>query len=295
MISVIVPHFNQEAHLRTCLERLTAQTGRTGRCEIIVVDNGSRRLPEEVVRDFPGVMLLSEKTPGPGPARNRGIEAAQGDILAFIDADCHADSGWLAAIEAAFGAKDRPIIGGDVRLGYLDPAHPRFHEPYEAIYSFRNEMHIAEGYSGTGNLAVRAEVQRDVGPFAGIGVAEDRDWGMRARKLGYVTTYVPAMIVYHPARNAFSELTGKWDRHIAHDYSEKANGIAGKAKWVLRAVAMLGSPVAELRTIATSPRLDGPGQRLKALACLTLIRGYRSYMMLRTMIAGVPKSDWSRG
>ena len=82
-----------------------------------------------------------------------------------------------------------------------------------------------------------------------------------------------------------------------HDASGRAIGILykGKAKWVLRAVAMLGSPVAELRTIATSPRLDGPGQRLKALACLTLIRGYRSYMMLRTMIAGVPKSDWSRG
>ena len=117
MISVVIPHFNQEDHLRTCLARLHSQQGCTAKVEILVVDNGSRRSPEAVTAAFPGVRLLSETTPGPGPARNLGASAARGDVLAFIDADCHADPGWLAVIEIAFADSTTQIIGGDVGAG----------------------------------------------------------------------------------------------------------------------------------------------------------------------------------
>ena len=296
LISVVIPHFNQEGHLRTCLERLQAQMGCTADVEIIVVDNGSRKMPDAVCAAFPAVRLLSENTPGPGPARNRGAGVAQGDILAFIDADCHADPGWLAAIEAAFADPATQIIGGDVRVGYAVPGRPSFIEPYEAIYSYRNHEHIAEGFSGTGNLATRPEILRHVGPFAGIGIAEDRDWGLRAGGLGYTTRYVAAMIVYHPARASLSELTRKWDRHIAHDYRDRAQTRTGTAKWILKALVMLASPLAEIPTILTSPRISGGRERLLALSCLCLIRGYRSYAMCRAMMTGKigARSDWER-
>src|SRR5262245_33971788 len=102
LISVIIPHLNQEDYLRIGLEALHAQRGVTRDVEIIVVDNGSARLPEAVCSAWPHVRLVSEPVPGPGPARNRGIRDARGDILAFIDADCRADPRWLAEIEAAF-------------------------------------------------------------------------------------------------------------------------------------------------------------------------------------------------
>lgn len=283
-ISVIIPHFNQEDFLRTCLERLRVQQGCTAETEIIVVDNASQRLPAAVCAEFPGVRLLREATPGPGPARNTGAAAATGDVLAFIDADCHADPGWLAAIEGRFRDPATQIIGGDVRVGYADPARPTFLEPYEAIYSYRNEEHIAEGFSGTGNLATRPDILRHVGPFAGIGVAEDRDWGLRAGGLGYTITYVPAMIVYHPARKTFAELTRKWDRHIAHDYSERAATLRGRAGWLARTVAMAGSPVIEIPRIVTSGRVAGWRDRASAFACLCAIRLYRSQAMLGVMI-----------
>src|SRR5262249_17992497 len=118
LISVIIPHLNQEDYLRVGLEALHAQVGCKAAIEIIVVDNGSLRLPEDVCFSWPDVQLVSEPTPGPGPARNRGILAARGDVLAFIDADCRADPGWLAAIEAAFADGKTQIIGGDVRVAY---------------------------------------------------------------------------------------------------------------------------------------------------------------------------------
>ena len=288
-ISVIIPHFNQEEHLQQCLARLHAQQGCTAQIEIIVADNGSQRMPEAVCAAFPEVLLLREGAPGPGPARNTGAAAATGDVLAFIDADCHADPGWLAVIEERFSAPSTQIIGGDVRVGYADPARPTFLEPYEAIYSYRNHAHIAEGFSGTGNLATRPEILRHVGPFGGIDIAEDRDWGLRAGALGYRIDYVPSMIVYHPARKTFRELARKWDRHIAHDYTERAGTILGKARWLLRAWAMVGSPVIEAPKILRSERVSGWWERGMAFACLCAIRFYRSKTMVRMLV-----SDGSR-
>jgi GT2 family glycosyltransferase len=214
----------------------------TSKIEIIVVDNGSARLPSTVCSAWADVRLVSESIPGPGPARNRGIREARGDILAFIDADCRADPGWLAAIEAAFANRRTRIIAGDVQVSYENPSQPTFLEPYESIYSYRNSEHIAEGFSGTGNLAMLPSVVAEIGSFAGIEVAEDRDWGLRACAAGYAIRYVPEMIVFHPARKTFAELTGKWDRHIGYDYKRIRPRRLGALRWLVRADIALLAP-----------------------------------------------------
>ena len=83
LISVIIPHLNQEDHLRVGLEALHAQHGITSDVEIIVVDNGSARLPETICSAWPDVQLVSESIPWPwtgaqpwnprGPRRDTGI------------------------------------------------------------------------------------------------------------------------------------------------------------------------------------------------------------------------------
>ncbi|RFC63970.1 MULTISPECIES: glycosyltransferase [Mesorhizobium] len=297
LISVVVPHLNQPEFLETGLAALHAQEGVTSEIEIIVVDNGSRQLPESICAKWDNVRLTSEPTPGPGPARNRGVALARGELLAFIDADCKAHPGWLSAIEKEFADPECTIIGGDVRVGYVDPSSPSFLEPYESIYSYRNNEHIADGFSGTGNLAARASVVKEVGPFAGIAIAEDRDWGLRAGKLGFKIRYIPDMIVYHPARKTFEELTRKWDRHIAHDYEWMRSRPLGGLKWLLRAIAVAGSPALELRTVLTSNRVSGAYERLLAMLCLARIRLYRGQRMLSLFFEGNSHSvsgAWNR-
>jgi glycosyltransferase involved in cell wall biosynthesis len=284
LISVIIPHLNQEDYLRIGLEALCTQRGIKSEVEIIVVDNGSARLPDRICSSWPDVRLVSETIPGPGPARNRGIREARGEILAFIDADCRADHGWLAAIETALTDEKTQIIGGDVRVGYEDPSRPTFLEPYESIYSYRNNEHIAEGFSGTGNLATLRSVLARVGPFAGIEVAEDRDWGLRAGAAGYAIRYVPEMIVFHPARKTFADLKRKWDRHIAHDYERIRSRRLGALRWLARAIAIAGSPLFELKTVLSSTRVSGPYQRILALLCLVAIRLYRSGRMVGVLL-----------
>ena len=122
VISVVIPHLNQPHLLVRCLASLAENTLQPG--EIIVVDNGSEVMPEVPAH----VTLLREETPGPGPARNLGVAHAKGDVLAFIDADCLARFDWLEEAARAIARAD--VLGGDVRIGYVDPARLTVLEAY---------------------------------------------------------------------------------------------------------------------------------------------------------------------
>lgn len=295
-ISVVIPHLNQPEALARCLDSLAA--GRRRPDEVLVVDNGSAALPRAVC-DRPGVRLLQEAEPGPGPARNRGIRAAAGDAVAFIDADCLADPDWLAAAEAALADPAAEILGGDVRIALRDPARLTALEAYESEYAYRMDRYIArEGFTGTGNLVVRRAVLAAVGPFGGLSVAEDRDWGQRATRAGHAIRFVPGMRVYHPARDSFAGIFAKWDRQIAHDYARARTLRHGRLRWAVKSLAMLPSPVAEIPRILASDRIEGTRNRLLALAALARVRWYRAWRMAR-LLAGADAEAlarrWNRG
>jgi glycosyltransferase involved in cell wall biosynthesis len=300
IISVVIPHLNQAEFLRCCLESLARQTVDLGRVEIIVVDNGSDQPPVDICAAFSGVRLVEEPTPGPGPARNLGVNLSCGAILAFIDADCTADTEWLGVIEARLGhASGAMVIGGDVRIARRDPQRATMLEAYESIYAYRQEEYITrQHFSGTGNLAMRRQAYDAVGPFCGIERAEDRDWGQRAARLGFTIAYVPEMIVHHPARRTFEELCVKWDRHISHDFETSAPGLAGSLRWLGLAAAVAASPLFEARRILTSRRVSTPGERVSAAVALIKIRLYRAGRMLFALIGDrrVRSSrEWNRG
>lgn len=286
---MVIPHLNQPEMLERCLKSLADNTRAPD--EIIVVDNGSEGLPHVA----PHVTLLQEKTPGPGPARNLGVAHATGNVLAFIDADCLARFNWLEEAEKAIETAE--ILGGDVRIGYANPRHLTVLEAYESIYAYQMKRYIAEeGFTGTGNLVVRRDVLSEVGPFAGLSVAEDKDWGQRATRMGHRITYVPQMRIYHPARRTFFELYAKWDRQLAHEYG-MTDGLAGKFKWVAKTAAMALSPFIEIPRIAASDRVPDNLARFKAFAGLCRIRLYRAGRMVDLILRGRPErlsAKWNR-
>ena len=295
-ISVVIPHLNQPEMLARCLASLVA--GQRQPDEIIVVDNGSAALPQALCDAIPGARLLQEPQPGPGPARNLGVKAAMGEVLAFLDADCLADPAWLAEAATALTDPQAMILGGDVRIACADPARLTMLEAYESIYAYRMDRYIArDGFTGTGNLVVRRSVLDAVGPFAGIDVAEDRDWGQRATAKGYRIRYVAQMKVYHPARQRFAELRQKWDRHMAHDFIPARRSRAGRVKWVVKTLAMAVSPIAELPRILLSDRISGFRARALALIGLVGIRFYRMAQMAWLLAGGDPEQlagRWNR-
>jgi glycosyltransferase involved in cell wall biosynthesis len=152
-ISVVIPHLNQPDALANCLETICNQTMPRSDYDVIVVDNGSAHLPQAICKRF-NARLLQETEPGPGPARNTGIAAATTDLLAFIDADCLADTKWLASAYEGLSSQTAQIVGGDVRIAYGDPNNLTALESYESVFGYRQKLYIERmGFSGTGSLA----------------------------------------------------------------------------------------------------------------------------------------------
>jgi glycosyltransferase involved in cell wall biosynthesis len=87
LVSVIIPVYNYERYLAEAIESAVSQTHQ--HLEVIVVDDGSTDQSGEVARSFAGrgVVYCHQVHAGIGPARNKGIELAQGDYVAFLDAD----------------------------------------------------------------------------------------------------------------------------------------------------------------------------------------------------------------
>ena len=293
--SIIIPHLNQPDALIRCLTSLERQDFEGGAVEIIVVDNGSRQPLDAVAKQFPGVRFLAQSAPGPGLARNVGVAAASADILLFIDADCRAHPQWISSAVKALTSAE--VIGGDVQIDIVDPARLTAVEGYESVFAYRQSLYIArEGFSGTGNLGMTRRIFDAVGPFGGIGIAEDRDWGQRARQLGHITRYVPEMIVYHPARKSFDELAEKWRRHVAHDLAKHRSSGGSALGWRLRALAMIASILPHGLSVLRSPRLTGFGNRLSAIGLLVRIRWFRCAEMLRQVstTGDGAASGWNR-
>lgn len=281
-ISVIVPHLNQPGALKTCLATLEAQSIPRGSFEIIVVDNGSATLPTDVIAQYPGVRLLREAQPGPGPARNTGVAAASGEVLAFIDADCRAHPDWLSSVwRSLHSFPPGTVLGGDVRIWQGAKPHLDAIAAYESVFAYRFKLYIErDGYCGTGNMAMFRRDFHSVGPFAGIDVAEDMEWGQRAQRAGLRFRYVPEMIVFHPARSSLQELYLKWDRHVLHYRNMTASRPAWRLRWIAQALLVLASPAAGVITVLTSDRLHGIGACTKAIAVMCAVRIHRTITML---------------
>lgn len=288
MISVIIPHLNDPG-LEACLLSLDAQEGYSGAWEILVVDNGSVEPPQALCDRFERVRLLHEPLQGPGPARNKGVAEAKGEILAFTDADCRVAANWLTEIAAGMSDPSTTVLGGAVNVAYDNPQHPRFTEPYERVYSFRNDEHIAQGYSASANMAVRAEVFDKTGGFGGRDIAEDQEWGLRASRMGNPPKYRASMIVHNSSRKDFAALKRKWTRHIIHDY----NAMTSSKAWIFRALSLVASPLLELQLVITSPKISGLKERFLCFCCLCCVRAYRSWTMIAIMLRGEMEIQWN--
>ena len=296
LISVIIPHLNQPERFWKLASAVSeSRTLERSSFEVIVVDNGSTLPPTAVIERYPATLLFQELKPGPGLARNRGAGAASADILAFIDADCRAHRDWLrSALRALQISPERTILGGDVQIWRESKTAITALEAYESVFAYRFKLYIEQhGFSGTGNLVVRHTDFDDVGPFCGIEVAEDIDWGRRARAAGYNFRYVPEMVVFHPARQSLRQLLVKWDRHIQHAVNTGGKNPMWRVGWVFRALTILISPVVDWTKVAASDRLDGEFARIKAIYILILIRSYRAYKMVSLLLSN-KRVVWNR-
>ena len=204
-VSVIIPVYNDQTGIESCLEALSTQTYPKDRYEIIVVDNNSSPAIKlgPVFSRIARLIICS--TPGSYAARNAGIAAARGEALAFTDADCKPDKNWISAgIAALIAEKEKCIIGGEVVLSLSE--NPTTVERYQCLMGFMQRENIQDrGFGATANLFVTRKQIELIGGFdESLLSGGDREWCWRAAKFGFLVRYTPEVIVYTMPRTSLS-------------------------------------------------------------------------------------------
>jgi GT2 family glycosyltransferase len=273
-VSVIVPHYRDLGGLALCLAALDRQSYPKDKLDVIVADNAS---PEgaaavaEVIADRARLVVVSEK--GAGPARNGGVAASIGEVLAFIDSDCVAEPSWIEAGVKALESFD--FVGGRVKVLVADPERITPVEAFERVFAFDFKTYIErKHFTGAGNLLCPRVLFDRVGGFK-TGVSEDVEWSRRAQTLGFSLGYAPLAIVGHPARRSWAELLAKWKRINAETYGLSAGRPGGRLRWFLRTLLLPASAVIHALKVIGSPELSSARERLGAIGVLFRIRLWR--------------------
>lgn len=195
-VTVIIPTHGRPASLRRCLEALRAQDWPADRYAIHVVHNWSDDGTEAVVAKATAagpvaVRYTRRQGRGPAPSRHHGGMSAEGDILAFIDDDCEATPGWIAAGVAGFG----PGVGLVQGCTVPNPAHAR-HLLEKTVnvpgpspfFETCNIFYRREAFCAAGGFE---------GPFADLFYGEDTDLGRRVLKSGWRAAFAEGALVHH--------------------------------------------------------------------------------------------------
>lgn len=115
-VSVVIPLYNKELHIKRTINSVLAQ--KIQDFEIIVIDDGSTDKSSQVVRDFtdPRIRLIQQENAGVSAARNKGIEEAKADLIAFLDAD---DEWYPSFLETVFRLREKYPEAGVYATAYL--------------------------------------------------------------------------------------------------------------------------------------------------------------------------------
>jgi glycosyltransferase involved in cell wall biosynthesis len=189
-VSVLMPAFNAERYLPEAIESVLAQSQEP--FELIVLDDGSSDGTGEAASAFgDSIRYQRQENEGIGPARNRCIELARGDYVAFLDADDRWEPRKLERQLAAMRSGSRPdLVFGHVRQ-FVSPELPA-----EARTRIACPTEAQPGYLLSAMLAPRAVFDR-VGPFAtDLHVGEFVDWMARARDLGLRELMLDATVLW---------------------------------------------------------------------------------------------------
>jgi glycosyltransferase involved in cell wall biosynthesis len=199
--SVIVPFLNEEKYIAQCINSLLDQDFNRTEYELIFVDNGSTDGSNAIASKFKEILLLHEERRNVYVARNKALEVAKGEIIAFTDADCVVCPDWLTQIYQGMRKSSADIVMGEIFFGKDISFALRAIENYlnartEYILS-RNYAKYHYGY--TNNMAMKALIFKELGGFKEWPVPGDTEIIHRCltRYPGVNIAYLKDMKVIH--------------------------------------------------------------------------------------------------
>ena len=209
-ISLIISSRNRAYGLMNCLDAVSAAAREASylRLELVFVDNGSTDETSEVFHKWASTALIHtnliyEPTPGLAVARNAGMTAANGRILAFTDDDCELFPDYFSIVAAAFAEDKEPVMrGGRIELGDARDLPVTIKTELEPAV-LTSELH-AGGFIHGANMVLPHAIIERIGLFdARFGAGspfrsgEDTDYVHRAFNAGIRVEYSPDFPVKH--------------------------------------------------------------------------------------------------
>lgn len=240
-ISVVVCTYNGARTIGETLEHLARLDYPD--YEVIVINDGSTDATRRIVEEHKahGVRLISTANRGLACARNTGLAAATGEIVAYIDDDAYPDPHWLKYMAAAFrdpayaGYGGPNLVPEDDELVAQSVAHAPG-GPTHVLLCDREAEHIPGC-----NMAFRASALEAIGGFDSTyrAAGDDVDICWQLQENGWKLGYHPGALVWHHRRGS---IRGYWKQQVGYGkaealleekWPEKYNA-AGHVEWVGR-------------------------------------------------------------
>jgi GT2 family glycosyltransferase len=227
--------YNGKRTIRDCLEGLRKVD--YPNFEVIVVNDGSTDGTEIIAKEY-GFRVISIPNGGLSNARNVGLRASKGEIVAYIDDDAVPDPQWLTYLAATFLSTDHAGVGGpnippadDGPVAECVANAPG--GPVHVLLTDREAEHIPGC-----NMAFRKAALEEIGGFdAQFRIAgDDVDLCWRLLERGWTLGFNPAAMVWHHRRNSIKTYWkqqlnyGKAEGYLEHKWPEKYNA-AGHVPW----------------------------------------------------------------
>jgi len=223
-ISVLIPVYRDWDRLRLCLDALALQDWPSQDFEVIAINNDSAPPPAGFAHPRLDT-LLHEPRGHSYAARNAGLTRARGAVLAFTDADCLPDAGWLTAGWAALQAPGADLAGGRIRM---QVTRRNVATDFDEAFAFRQAEYVQSGTSVTANLFVQRAVFDQAGPFNGeMQSSGDFEFCRRAVAAGFGLVYAERAVVWHPARDSLGALFRK-NRRVAGGFRRREFDLQGR-------------------------------------------------------------------
>jgi GT2 family glycosyltransferase len=179
------------------------------RVEVVVVTSGGDASGDLVRGAFPGLRVIESETRLlPGGARNAGVAATSGEIVAFLAADCTAEPGWVAGRLTAHRAGHDVVSSAVVPTGRRTSAAWASHFLlFPARLPGRPAGDLPPFDDGGHGLSLRRELLEEVGPFdEGARIGEDTLVLRKLARAGIPVWYEPSVRTGHPAPASLREL-----------------------------------------------------------------------------------------
>lgn len=217
LMSVVVVVKNGERTIKQCLDSLFNQNQPIEQYEVIVVDGGSTDGTLSLVQDYP-IRLLIDVGGTIAHGRNVGVQAAEGDYIAFTDSDCVVQKDWLKVFFTELQNRTNVIaVGGPNLVGEFDP-------PLSKVIGYMQETFVGSGGSPQSyalkeskyvcslancNVMYRKKVLLEENFDNTFNVGEDCELNYRLAQKGCSFLYFPNAFVWHSRPQSFRKFFKK--------------------------------------------------------------------------------------